>query len=1742
MADGSGTSHSLSDPPRIIPTRSVNVALQYTPLASVTPVSSIANLATPAEISQQSYIFQLPEQQQIQSKRAFEALNMANATPEYANMVDAHLASLCQYLNTRNLRSLAYSVPASFASLLKAGVRLEDQIQKFRLSPFNERLLLSADVPFNYSMDEKQPPIVQLAPGNENIRLNSLLTNLLHQKTFRPTPIIPLSSAFEIGHPDDRSISLSNIHLEPSNQTAQWQEFKAEAVPSQAVSTLATNETIASQEANKTIVSQDETQMQRVDQIMASQGTREISHQGMAIECRSSQTTSSQDLIIESRPNLAITTQIMTTDKTMLTSSPASYSSAGPLPHTPTATSEPSMTLSKPPSASGLKPMEGTSPDVRQQRAKRKASDDIQLEDALLKLQALQDQLESLIETIFEADDNNERDTSGAQRRASILWIVGSSHSEPLLSNESQIRLDNLIRRTEQLKVYKNIPVDDIVRLQKICMRSVQAGNDISWSKESFYSEEEASSLFRDLSTVDNALKACKTVIQTMLGGRSEKQICSEDILSEIVHYAGGILDSILIPLIPPVLEMRSLAPYRLLVVGLLQETTRLISLLSQLLSEQDVSETVITRLEFVCIAVIFAENSTKEKDSFLGVSNVENLRVATVDVLSQIFSIYPDQRKFILGEILSSLEKLPVHRLSARQYRLLGGGSIQLVTALLLNLIQTAGSFSERHTNVNALACSDNLEAQAREEFIESCQRCNTEAGQSANDVINFLVDRAMRSSKSRDDLPYRVLLDFFAEDFITVLVSPEWPAAEQLLRSLTMHMISCANGENHSAQVNGMALDLLGIIGVKLLDLRQLIDMSLTMSSADEVEKMDSTATAILVYLNKMRLSNPTAASSYGYFLCAWTSLLCTSDVPGSENAVNKAIQRLQRAATDDSWAVKEDFTDDTPASASNKYLQFLRLLPLYKSYDRIFAEVLHALANSKITSRTKGLRVLGLFVARDPTILTRTKVIAAVSARLVDSSAQVRDAAVDTIGKYILVRPEVTEQYYALLCDRSGDTGTGVRKRVIKLLRDIYASTREMKIKIEIADKLLRRIEDTEDTIRPLAKKILEEMWFGPTAKTEDQDELLYQSEITGRVQVLLQTRERGDKAARLMQSVFVGSFTTGTLEVKNLAHEIGKRMVEEIFETIIDWTEETKTPLQSLFGLLSLFAQTNKSLFEAEQLVSLQSYLQDDSAKDELTTYYVLIVFRNILPLIGALRTKFTASVQQILLRRLTKFNLRELSEAMPTLRDTSVALKDTRRLAATTISCFKVILPYREPAIKGKLTTADPKVVRLLHILGAIGRYCNLEEHLDMFKELKGLNGRTVVEMIVMTVQTFARPGVSAMVRRVAVRNIGNIAISHPQIYMSSMAIKLLDEAFASSDREMRDAVIKTISEFFISEQEKADVAAKSRGKGDEKVDLGVLQGDTEKFANDGVCMSLGHKYINDIMKIATQSEDEYALAAVLLMERVIKQGFANPRACIATLIALETSTLAPIRAVALDIHEVLHEKYQSLIEGKYVDGIKQAFQYRQRIDAGHGNGQPKVQFSAMEPMWSLLKTHRQGRRKFLTMLCKTLDFDEQQSENDAKQHVAYVVYVGKSLAKVEFGFAEEPYGIIQGLDKIIGGTGMGLLMQQETHAEFGGNMLYAPSIARYTTIYCIWQIRQYIKRAYNLNEANCRLFATSKAGAKEFARPISRSSSANDLVFDGRCADGVFEDTADNNRVFEILREILVASEAEAEF
>jgi len=455
-------------------------------------------------------------------------------------------------------------------------------------------------------------------------------------------------------------------------------------------------------------------------------------------------------------------------------------------------------------------------------------------------------------------------------------------------------------------------------------------------------------------------LLAARTLLRIMTAGREEKQLYSEDYLNCMVCALDHVIDTCIVPIVESRSSaaeenFRTFSANKKPLTSLLLVVGKVLRLFGNLVAKVDIADSAVAKVEYISTRLIFVENAPVEKDSCLGIQRFEVLRRTAMDVLAQIFQRYPDQRTSIIDEILVSLEKLPVTRQSARQFKLPDGKPIQLVSALLMRLVQASASMSldsKSRCNEDQLEGDDDADISDAEashprrrmstvstEDDEQADESNQKVGKlrervtplydnaskNASYMVQFLVQRALKSTKS-GDTPYRNLLDIFTEDFLNVLGMPEWPAAEMLLRALLSKMVSITNDEKTSVPSKNVALDLLGLMGSGISDLQLLLynsSKSLDASQSEIASRLSQLLNSedgindlelidlkgpyrmVIEYLTPLGAKDPQIYSAMVFLITQWSkNTLAVVDSDSSLSVSKELLQSLRKALADHNW----------------------------------------------------------------------------------------------------------------------------------------------------------------------------------------------------------------------------------------------------------------------------------------------------------------------------------------------------------------------------------------------------------------------------------------------------------------------------------------------------------------------------------------------------------------------------------------------------------------------------------------------------------------------------------------------------------------------------------------------------------------------------------------------------------------------------------------------------------------------
>jgi cohesin loading factor subunit SCC2 len=1416
------------------------------------------------------------------------------------------------------------------------------------------------------------------------------------------------------------------------------------------------------------------------------------------------------------------------------------------------------------------------SPDTPQHLSKKRKRSDLDGdEDDILrsvdqreKADAAERNLEEFLQDIFEAEDQLDADNMSSNQ-----FFTATSEGTSL-TIQTQTKVESLLEKVISVGRFSQAPLEDLLRLQKFCEGALKDAGLVEVKVDDTMGESEVANLLQNLSTAELGIKAARTSLRVMSGGREDKQLYSEDVIQAALDAFKNVTENCIIP----VVEMRSsgssTATFKLLsaekkvILNLLTQCRRLFSFLARLVSDIELSETVTNSLEFTASRLIFVENAHSEKESILGVSKFDSLRVVAMDVLAQIFLCNPAQRQGIFDEILTSLEKLPTTKQSSRQFKLAEGGNIQLVSALIMRLIQTSANKSDeakekrRSKALNALNGDEESvesghdlqshnfhftiteENKADQQPVTAIQELKTvvsplldTAASNAKYVVNFIVARATNSTKT-GDTPYRNLLDLFVEDFITCLSSTDWPAAELLLRLFLFKMVNLAEGEKTPAPAKNMALDLLGLMGAAISELNSSVrrtastlengesDLGRYLSRLAEASLENRASGIDLVswacgpfrvcveFLDHRASEDPQLKSVTGFFTAEWAAKTCSAfDQIGdkdyeTERECGRLAYRLRKMVADRTWLSTEyTFDSITPAHARLAYSLTL-LHSQFCAYFRLVLRILlTSMTSEQATVRSKSLKSVNQVLDTDPTILDRE---IEVKQRIVrcsnDSSIQVRDSALGLIGKCISLRPALEDEMIANILDRVSDIGIGVRKRAMKLAKEIYLRNSNSEVRSRIADSLLHRVTDLDEGVQELARQTIEDVWMSPFYKSTSSDETSpkFKLAMADHVALMVKTVQRGSSGVATVLDKVLQNMLSNDSKFPAANFKVCKALVATMFETIIDnpVVEGDGAPsARDAMQILTIFAKSNPKLFTAEQIQLLQPYVKNLVGSDDLAIFRsVVIIFRHVLPDLPKVHTNFLVAVRQDLQVALLKIPRVILDDLLACFWIISKALDDFLPITRIALSTFDNINKLSKVTMDEALVK---RLVKLLMIIGMIGKHCDLDpQYLSFRKVFPSWKGDSVSKLMVSTFAPFAASTQPIEVRKAALDAIGMVCQSWPKNFSEVNIYTRLEEAFNEKNTALESIILQAFKDFLLLEEKRSEAGAEGipGAAADPEAKLGVMGGGH----GDGIALGIAQRFLKYIVHIALSRQDDEALLAAETLASITRQGLVHPKETGSTLIALETSENPKISDLAFREHRALQVKHETILEKEYMRAVNKAYIYQRDVVQDH-HGARRIENTTGPPsftaklhlMIDVLKiSTTKNRKKFYDNLCARIEFDPANIDiKNLPHHLEFSQFLIENMAFFEYATVEEVFSAIAAMERVVAATGIGIaesikaeifpidLAQPFRVDEIGQSQPVPPTInsdrllqltASSMMLSILWEARTYLRRQYGL--------------------------------------------------------------------
>lgn len=192
-----------------------------------------------------------------------------------------------------------------------------------------------------------------------------------------------------------------------------------------------------------------------------------------------------------------------------------------------------------------------------------------------------------------------------------------------------------------------------------------------------------------------------------------------------------------------------------------------ILALIGELVSQIDLTDTIVITLSSLSVMCFFVEN-------------INDLQLESLKILTNIFSRYSKHRQLVLDDILNSLVKLHPNKRNSRLYKCLNGDSIQMFSALLLQLIQCEVTTIDNFQHELRDEKNEELTFEEKETFLINSFE---DSSQTAKKFLSMFFTKCKAKQADSD---FRPIFENFIQDLLITVNKPEWPVSETILNLL--------------------------------------------------------------------------------------------------------------------------------------------------------------------------------------------------------------------------------------------------------------------------------------------------------------------------------------------------------------------------------------------------------------------------------------------------------------------------------------------------------------------------------------------------------------------------------------------------------------------------------------------------------------------------------------------------------------------------------------------------------------------------------------------------------------------------------------------------------------------------------------------------------------------------------------------------------------------------------------------
>ncbi|XP_051140843.1 sister chromatid cohesion protein SCC2 isoform X2 [Andrographis paniculata] len=779
--------------------------------------------------------------------------------------------------------------------------------------------------------------------------------------------------------------------------------------------------------------------------------------------------------------------------------------------------------------------------------------------------------------------------------------------------------------------------------------------------------------------------------------------------------------------------------------------------------------------------------------------------------------------------------------------------------------------------------------------------------------------------------------------------------------------------------------------------------------------------------------------------FYLCLWHK-----DDPAAEQKFPYLLERLKSRATvpdshvDSSFMSRDSMKRITLALAQNS--SFAR------GFDKILQVLLASLRENSPGIRAKALRAVSFIVEADPEVLGDKHVQAAVEGRFCDSAISVREAALELVGRHIASYPDVGLKYFEKVAERTKDTGVSVRKRAIKIIRDMCTSSADFSHYTTACVEIISRINDEESSLQDLVCRTFYEFWFEESGTQGHlfKDGSCVPLEIAKKTEQVVEVLRRlpnHQPLAVVIKRTLALDFLPQAAKAAGinpvLLASVRKRcelMCQCLLENILQVTERNvddgEGHMLPYILLLHAFCLVDPTLCipasdPSRFVITLQPYLksQSDNRAAAQLLESILFIIDSVLPLLRKLPQSVVEELEQDLKQMTVRHSFLTVVHAG------IKCLCSAGKVSGKGAIVVEYLIQLFNKRLDALGFDNKQQVGRSLFCLGLLIRYGS------SLLEAYASNPRNID--VASSINLFKKylQAEDFMIKARALQALGYVLIARPECMFQEDIVTTLETTLsASTDTRLKMQSLQNIYEYLLDAESKMDPDKASTSdvtpseNGVHSVPVAAGAGDTN------ICGGIVQIYWESILGRCLDVNEHVRQAALKIVEIVLRQGLVHPITCVPYLIALETDPQEANSKMAHRLLMNMNEKYPAFCESRLGDGLQLSFIFIHTMNGGvseistlkaqarlfnNMKGKPEVGSSmharhGVARIYKLIRGNRISRNRFMSSVVNKF---ENPTWSDSV--VAFLIYCTEILALLPFSLPDEPLYLIYAINRVV---------------------------------------------------------------------------------------------------------------------